>query len=94
MGEQIEYLVVRSQADILADLPKTAMARHHVNGATIMLRRGERGFWHMPQIKDPDEWNARHGVTKAQVEAMRCGSIFGFDVPGADPLNNLEGRNA
>ena len=34
-----------------------------------------------------NEYNSKLGVTRAQEEAMRTGSMFGFHVPGADPKN-------
>ena len=34
-----------------------------------------------------DEQNARLGVSPAQEEAMKIGSLCGWDVPGADPTN-------
>lgn len=39
--------------------------------------------------RDADAFNARHGITAAQVEAMMIGSVFGWDVPGADPANAI-----
>jgi len=78
----------RSEREILADLPEMAMLTDLVTGETIAVRKGERGYWPMPNIKNPDAWNERHGITKAQAEAMQVGSMFGFDCPGADPLNN------
>lgn len=32
-----------------------------------------------------DILNRDHGVTKAQAKAMEIGSMFGWEVPGADP---------
>jgi hypothetical protein len=32
-----------------------------------------------------DELNTKMGVTKAQSEAMLVGSMFGWNVPGANP---------
>lgn len=34
-----------------------------------------------------EELNRKAGITKAQAEAMKCGSLFGWNVKGADPKN-------
>ena len=34
-----------------------------------------------------NEMNRELGITPAQTEAMKVGSMFGWDVPGADPKN-------
>lgn len=48
--------------------------------------RGESGY-RPASITDVERYNSALGVTPAQAEAMLAGSMFGFDVPGADPLN-------
>lgn len=61
----------------------------------IIIRRNEMGYYKtdIPTASKEDAraivnlYNARLGVSKAQEEAMKTGSMFGWDVPGADPGN-------
>ena len=61
----------------------------------IIIKRNEKGYYKtdIPAASAEDaralvnEYNGRLGVTKAQEEAMKIGSMFGWDVPGADPMN-------
>jgi len=60
-----------------------------------MVRRGERGYYpvrfHDEHVFGDeartlmDELNDALGVTEAEREAMHSGSIFGWDVPAANP---------
>jgi len=79
-------LVKRKQNKILADLPETCALTDMVTGSTIIVKRGETGYWPMPHL-NAELYNKNLGISPAQVEAMRTGSHFGFDIPGADPLN-------
>lgn len=81
-------LARRNIEAVLADLPQFAAARLPTDGSPILLKRGERGYW-IVEGMDPDAFNKQRGISHAQVEAMVAGSMFGFDVPGADPLNYL-----
>lgn len=64
-------------------------------GLVVILKRGETGFYktNIPfSSKEEakalvDEYNKKLGVTKAQAEAMKAGSMFGWDCPAADPKN-------
>ena len=64
-------------------------------GELICIRRGETGYYHSDfnssdkeaNIEAADYNNERLGVTPAQRQAMEIGSMFGWDVPGADPAN-------
>jgi hypothetical protein len=55
-----------------------------------MIRRGMAGYHPLPSLTDEvaKRWNDANSVTKAQIEAMKAGSMFGWEVPGADPENN------
>ena len=65
----------------------------------ILIKRGEMGFF--PQRPENAPWSAdnmdilneRLGVTKGQAEAMKNGSMFGWDTPVANPDNYDEEGN-
>ena len=74
-------------------LPELCFSTLPGTGELICIKRGESGYYpsdwgtssreHNRQIAE--EQNQRLGVTPAQKEAMMCGSMFGWSVPGADP---------
>ena len=75
-------------------IPSSAMAIIPSNGDLVMIRRGMTGYfpsdWNVPGDRKRNEetaafQNAQHELTKAQCAAMVCGSMFGWDVPGANP---------
>ena len=83
----------RFSPTIAEELPERCMTTMPGTGALIWIKRGETGYhpsdW---ETGDPvknrekaDFSNERWGVTPAQEQAMLCGSMFGWDVPGADP---------
>lgn len=75
-------------------LPLTCFGTHPTDESLVLLKRGERGYWPAEGYSKgnlatwgevADLINTRRGVTPAQRSAMEFGSIFGFDVPGANP---------
>lgn len=75
------------------DLPETCFATLPGQGNLIILKRGETGYYRsdletgdkVENQKIADLHNHRRGITPAQVEAMKVGSMSGFDAPGANP---------
>lgn len=77
----------------LHKLPKFCVARlkrshNPSDDSLILIKRGESGYW--PAGGFTEDYNERRGITKDQVEAMLIGSMFGWDVPGADPDWHVE----
>lgn len=69
----------------LAKLPEMCATRLLSTSEPIVIKRGEVGFWPMPDGMTIDGINSLFGATPAQIAAMEAGSMFGWDVPGADP---------
>lgn len=74
-------------------LPELCYSYLPTTNEIAVLHRGEQGYspTDIP-VKDADEGraiaearNKKLGVSKAQAQAMECGTMFGFDTPGADP---------
>lgn len=74
-------------------LPEVAFIDNsrRVNGDSpvIGVRRGQTGYYPVWTNLTADELNQDNGVTPAQREAMHNGSLFGWEVPGADPNHPL-----
>ena len=74
-------------------LPQLCFTLLPGTGQLIYVKRGESGYypsdWSTPDAQEnrriADEQNRKLGVTPAQEEAMKIGSMCGWDVPGADP---------
>lgn len=81
-------------AKILAKLP-TEVFVGPTEAAKLAIRtpyaikRGVAGYLPIVGMSDAtaERLNERNGVTPAQFEAMQAGSMFGWEIPGADPDN-------
>lgn len=73
----------------IAALPETAYAIEPSTGNTVIVKRGETGFYDPSYgaqgVEAVKRLNERMGVTPAQAAAMEFGSMFGFHAPGASP---------
>ena len=76
-----------------SDLPECCYVYVQTCNVIGIVKKGETGYYPTDIIASTheemkalvDEANKNLRVTKAQAAAMFCGSICGFDVPGADP---------
>lgn len=79
----------------MQQLPDICYATLPTTGEVIIVKKGVSGYIEFDNAQNmtADQLNKEIGVTPAQATAMRVGSMFGFDVPGADPSNyDAQGR--
>ena len=84
-----------------ASLPETCYSVEHEEPNPVLLRRGELGYERTDMHPEAgqskqeaaDTLNDTMGITRAQVAAMKTGSIYGWSIPGADPKNYDENGN-
>lgn len=76
-------------------LPERCYAVLPSGDEIIIVKKGESGYYHTDKyghdraeaLAIVDECNESGGVSKAQAAAMLAGSMFGWEVPAADPKN-------
>ena len=77
-----------------SDLPEKCFVYVESANKIGIVTKGEKGY--IPLNQRPEGISTREGaallnepqgVTKAQAEAMKAGSLFGWDTPAADPRN-------
>lgn len=76
-----------------SDLPEVCFSILPSTGDVIIIKHGESGYYRCEYSTEDkafnrefaNDRNANLGVSKAQIEAMLAGSMYGWDVPAADP---------
>lgn len=76
-----------------SDLPEVCFSILPSTGDVIIIKHGKSGYYRCEYSTEDkafnrefaNDRNANLGVSKAQVEAMLAGSMYGWDVPAADP---------
>ena len=76
-----------------SDLPEVCFSILPSTGDVIIIKHGESGYYRSEYSTEDkafnrefaNDRNANLGVSKAQIEAMLAGSMYGWDVPAADP---------
>ena len=89
MTEQLGASVI----PLRSSLPEQCFAALKTEDGIIRIRKGEAGYERTDILPDPgqtrqqaaDAVNEALGVGKDQAAAMLAGSLFGWDVPAADP---------
>lgn len=74
-------------------LPANCFTVSDLDGSLILIQNGEQGYYPSSwSTNDPeqnrriaDSYNQKLGITPEQEKAMSAGSMFGWDVPAADP---------
>ena len=92
-AEHFERNECQALIPLRRSLPEHCYSCLSDTGEIIILKRGETGYYktdiHCAGKGDAKEisngYNFKLGVSKAQEAAMLAGSMFGFDVPAADP---------
>lgn len=79
----------------MSSLPELAYAIHMMDGSVIIIKKGESGFYPIDTAKFPQavaepeafvaQQNTAMGVRPSQAQALFMGSLFGWDLPGANP---------
>ena len=87
------------QHEINDNLPELAYIDNTWNKSpeappVIAIKRGEMGYYPIFTRLSADELNASAGVTKTQAMAMHAGSMFGWNLPAAEPDNYKEQQKA
>jgi hypothetical protein len=67
--------------------PALCYVRHPASGETLAILRGEDGYRPTHTLCSPECLNAKLSPppTEPQINAMRHGSLLGWDTPGANP---------
>lgn len=95
LAEQMEQAGCQGIIPLRKSLPEQCYSVLEETGEIILLKKGESGFYKTDIFTSSkeesesiaEEQNRKLGASKAQAEAMKAGSLFGWAIPAADPKN-------
>ena len=85
----------------MSKLPEMCYGVLNTTNEIIIIKRGEMGYYKTDFTpaktrEAAEEWcddlNKSLNITRTQRKAMEIGSMWGWDVPGADPDNEINQR--
>lgn len=82
----------------IAAFPSHIALRNLEDSRIIMVQPGVTGYWPLPfdTLAEADAYLERRfgarAATNREREAARCGSMYGWEVPAADPACDLWAR--
>ena len=91
----VELKAKVQNSELAHSLPETCYGILASTGDVIIIKNGEPGYYRTDinagskeeNVALVDELNAKAGISKAQRAAMEAGSMFGWHVPGANPVS-------
>ena len=91
MSARMELEHMRQQKLAELGLPEYCFSTLLTNGETVKIQRGEMGYFPVQFSEVPaEDLNKNLGVSLAQATAMKMGSMFGWNCPGANPKTHEE----
>ena len=77
----------------MSNLPEMCYILNPSNGALVVVKNGELGYFECDLSTEDKganhtlmrELNKRLGITPSQLAAMAAGTLFGWNVPAANP---------
>ena len=74
-----------NMTELFDAMPEYAFTTYY-DGTIIKVMKGVMGYIPAPLVPNPELANEKLGVHPKMAEAMKMGTMFGFEVPGVEEL--------